>query len=89
MEPNEGTMSESLNSGSISTRLARIAELARKHPERAFMSLHHAIDVEWLREAYRRTRKDAAVGVDGQSAKDYARDLEKNLESLLVRFRTA
>ena len=81
-------MSESLNSGSISTRLARIAELARKHPERAFMSLHHAIDVEWLREAYRRTRKDAAVGVDGQSAKDYARDLEKNLESLLVRFRT-
>lgn len=81
-------MSESLNSGSISTRLARIAELARKHPERAFMSLHHAIDVAWLREAYRRTRKDAAVGVDGQSAEDYARDLEKNLESLLVRFRT-
>ncbi|MFO0685276.1 MAG: reverse transcriptase domain-containing protein [Sandaracinus sp.] len=88
MEPNEGTMSESLNSGSISTRLARIAELARKHPERAFMSLHHAIDVAWLREAYRRTRKDAAVGVDGQSAEEYARDLEKNLESLLVRFRT-
>ena len=45
--------------------------------------------MEWLREAYRRTRKDAAVGVDGQSAKDYARDLEKNLESLLVRYRTA
>ena len=81
-------MSESLNSGSISTRLARIAELARKYPERAFMSLHHVIDVGWLREAYRRTRKDAAVGVDGQSAEDYARDLEKNLESLLVRFRT-
>ncbi len=81
-------MSEPLNSGSISTRLARIAELARKHPERAFMSLHHVIDVEWLREAYRRTRKDAAVGVDGQSAEDYARDLEKNLESLLGRFRT-
>jgi len=65
MEPNEGTMSESLNSGSISTRLARIAELARKHPERAFMSLHHVIDVAWLREAHRRTRKDAAVGVVG------------------------
>jgi hypothetical protein len=88
MEPNEGTMSESLNSGSISTRLARIAELSRKHPERAFMSLHHVIDVAWLREAYRRTRKDAAVGVDGQSAEDYARELEKNLELLLVRFRT-
>ena len=81
-------MSESLNSGSISTRLARIAELAREHPERAFMSLHHVIDVGWLREAYRRTRKDAAVGVDGQTAGAYALDLEKNLESLLARFRT-
>jgi group II intron reverse transcriptase/maturase len=52
------------------------------------MSLHHVIDVAWLREAYRRTRKNAAVGVDGQSAEEYARDLEKNLESLLARFRT-
>jgi len=81
-------MSETLSSGSISTRLARIAELARKHPERAFASLHHAIDVEWLREAYRRTRKDAAVGVDGQSAAEYARNLEDNLAALLGRFRT-
>lgn len=81
-------MSETLNSGNISTRLARIAELARKRPDRPFSSVHHCIDVEWLREAYRRTRKDAAVGVDGQTAEEYARDLEKNLESLLVRFRT-
>lgn len=81
-------MSESLNSGSISTQLERVAELARKYPERAFMSLHHVIDVEWLREAYRRTRKDAAVGVDGQTAESYADDLEKNLESLRDRFRT-
>lgn len=81
-------MSESLNSGSISTRLERVAELARKHPERAFMSLHHVIDVAWLREAYRRTRKDAAVGVDGQTAKEYARELESNLETLRDRFRT-
>ena len=75
-EPNEGTMAEALNSGTVSTRLERIAELAKKHPERVFKSLHHVIDVEWLREAYRRTRKDAAVGVDGQTAEEYARDLE-------------
>jgi RNA-directed DNA polymerase len=81
-------MSETLNSGSISTKLERVAELARKHPERTFMSLHHVIDVEWLREAYRRTRKDAAVGVDGQTAEEYGRDLEKNLEALCDRFRT-
>jgi RNA-directed DNA polymerase len=88
MEPNEGKMSEALNSGSVSTKVERIAELARKDPERAFMSLHHVIDVEWLREAYRRTRKDAAVGVDGQTAEEYERDLEGNLEALVGRLRT-
>ncbi len=81
-------MAEPLNSGTVSTRLERIAELAREHPERVFRSLHHVIDVAWLREAFRRTRKDAAAGVDGQTAEKYARDLEGNLESLLARFRT-
>ena len=81
-------MSEPLNSGDISTRLARIAELARNHPDRAFRSLHHAIDIDWLREAYRRTRKDGATGVDGQRAADFAMDLEGNLQNLLGQFRT-
>ena len=36
-------MSETLNSGSISTKLERVAELARKHPERAFMSLADSV----------------------------------------------
>jgi RNA-directed DNA polymerase len=80
-------MAGTLSSGEISTKLARIAELARKHPERVFASVHHVIDVEFLREAYRRTRKDAAVGVDGQTAEDYGSGLEKNLASLLDRFR--
>ena len=80
-------MSETLSSGNSSTKLAQIAELARRHPERVFSSLHHVIDVELLREAFRLTRKDAATGVDGQSAEEYGRDLEENLASLLSRFR--
>jgi len=51
-------------------------------------TLAHHIDVEWLREAYRRTRKDGAVGVDGQTATQYAAALEGNLENLLSRFKT-
>ena len=50
-----------------------------------FTSLAYFIDIDWLREAYRRTRKDGAVGVDGQSGEDYAVDLEGNLRSLLER----
>jgi group II intron reverse transcriptase/maturase len=43
------------------------------------------LDLDWLREAYRRTRKDSAVGVDGQTAADYEQDLEGNLQRLLDR----
>jgi RNA-directed DNA polymerase len=69
----------------VSTKQRRIAELARQSPEMGFTSLAHFIDIDWLREAYRRTRKDGAVGVDGQSGEDYAVDLEGNLRSLLER----
>ena len=72
----------------VSTRLQRIAQLAREAPERAFLSLAHHIDIELLREAYRRTRKDAAPGIDGQTAEQYAANLEANLQSLLDRFKS-
>jgi group II intron reverse transcriptase/maturase len=51
----------------------------------AFTTLAHHIDIDWLREAFRRTRKDGATGVDGQSADEYATNLEGNLRSLLDR----
>lgn len=72
-------------SSTISTKLQRIAELARQMPGRALNNLSHHIDVEWLMEAYRRTRKDGATGVDGTTAAQYAANLEDNLRSLLER----
>jgi len=78
-------MTEIPSSTSISTKLDRIATLAKQAPEMAFTSLSHHIDVDWLREAYRRTRKDGATGVDGQTAGEYAAHLEDNLRSLLDR----
>lgn len=70
---------------SISTKQTRIAELAKRMPEAALRSLAHHMDLGWLREAYRRTRKDGAVGVDRQTAEQYAEDLEGNLQRLLDR----
>ena len=69
----------------VSTKQRRIAELARIHPELSLTSLAYHIDMKWLYEAYRRTRKDGVAGVDGQTAKEYARDLKGNLQSLLER----
>ncbi len=81
-------MPESLSSDPISTRLERIAELARQSPEMVFTTLAHHIDTEFLLEACRKTRKDGAVGVDGQTARDYAENWEENLPSLLNRFKS-
>lgn len=69
----------------ISTKLERIAKQAKQMPGVALRTLAHHMDIDWLREAYRRTRKDGAVGVDGQTATEYAERLEENLESLLNR----
>lgn len=67
----------------ISTRLLQIAELARRAPQMAFTTLAHHMDIELMREAYRRTRKDGAMGVDGQTAADFALELDCNLLALL------
>ena len=56
---------------SVSTKLQRIAEMAREHPSRAFTNLAHHIDLDFLREAFSLTRKDGAPGVDGVTGVQY------------------
>lgn len=73
------------NLSSVSTKQQRIAQLAKQSPGMGFTSLAYHMDLMWLYEAYRRTRKDGAVGVDGQTGADYEQDLEQNLRSLLER----
>ena len=72
-------------SDDVYTKQRRIAYLARQSPEMAFTSLAYLMDIDWLQEAYRRTRKDGAVGVDGVTAAEYEQDLEGNLQRLLDR----
>lgn len=69
----------------VSPQQERIAALAKRSPQMAFTSLAYLMDVDWLKEAYRRTRKDGAVGVDGVTVDDYEQDLEGHLKSLLDR----
>jgi group II intron reverse transcriptase/maturase len=78
-------MAETSGSITISTKLERIAKLAREMPQAALTTLAHYIDIDWLRQAYRRTRKDGATGIDRQTADEYANNLDDNLRSLLER----
>lgn len=88
VEPSVGHTPGAQKSESVSTKQRRIAELARKHPQRVFTSLNHYLDYSWLYEAYRRTRKDAAAGIDGVTAERYAQNLRENLEGLLERLKS-
>lgn len=72
----------------VSTKLRRIAELAKANPQMGFTTLAHHIDMDFLREAYRRTRKDGAPGVDRVTAQEYGKNLEGNLEALLNAFKS-
>jgi RNA-directed DNA polymerase len=69
----------------VSTKQQRIAELAKHSPELSFTSLNHYLDLDWLKEAYRRLRKDSAPGCDAQTVEDYGERLDANLQSLLDR----
>jgi RNA-directed DNA polymerase len=83
MMTEQGKMRGTQSSLNISTKLLRIAELARIKPNDALTALAHYIDIDWLKEAYRRTAKNKATGVDGVTAKAYEKNLEANLQSLL------
>ncbi len=83
-----GNTEDALESGQVYTKQQRIAELARLMPDAEFTSLAYHIDLEWMHQAYRRIRKGGAAGVDKVTAKDYEQDLDKNLRSLLERFKS-
>jgi RNA-directed DNA polymerase len=88
LEPRKGKIMGRSSPETVSTRLHRIATLARQTPRMVLTTLAHHIDVELLAEAHRRTRKDGAAGVDGQTAAAYAANLGENLQSLLDRFKS-
>ena len=86
--PVVGEHGDTLGSESVYTKQQRIAELAERLPAAVLTTLSHHVDMDWMREAYRLTRKDASAGVDGVTASDYEKDLEGNLSVLLERFKS-
>ena len=72
----------------MSPSFLEVAERARREPDGKFHSLAHHIDIPMLMRAYDRTRKDAAVGVDGVTKEEYGQDLERNLRDLHARLKS-
>ena len=75
-------MTDASTSFDMSTELQKVAERAKREPDAKFHSLAHLIDVDLLRRAFARVRKDAAVGVDGITKEQFGQELLKNLLEL-------
>ena len=81
-------MGDTSRAPTLATKLQRIAEQAVRYPTMVFTTLLYLIDVDFLREAYQRTRKDSAPGIDGVTAEEYAEHLEENLRDLHERIQS-
>ena len=80
-------MTGARTSENMSPGLMRVMERAQRNPDERQFSLAYLIDVDALRRAYGRIRKEAAVGVDGVTKVRYGQDLERNLTDLHKRLK--
>ena len=80
-------MSDAKTLQDVLPKLMRVAERAKREPETRLFSLAHLVDEDLMKEAFRRIRKDAAVGVDGVTKEQYGMQLEENLLRLHTRMR--
>ena len=79
----KGNMKGISGSDNVSTKQQQIAELSKVKLQGGLTSLNKHIDAEWMQEAWRRVRKNGALGVDRMSSHDFEFELSANLSILL------
>jgi RNA-directed DNA polymerase len=62
--------------------LVRVNESSKRNKSARFTSLLHHVDEEALQRAFRRLRRKAAAGVDGETVATYEQDLSARLRNL-------
>lgn len=86
--PGQQTRDRTQDRVALQHALARIRQLAKGKKEQQFTTLwHHVYDIRRLRESYYALKRNAAVGVDGQTWKQYGQNLEENLRDLSDRLK--
>ncbi len=70
------------------TKLERIGKVAELQKDIVFNNLGHAVDLDLLRECYRKLDGKKAIGIDEVTKATYGVNLEDNLRNLLKEIRT-
>jgi group II intron reverse transcriptase/maturase len=71
-----------LNSQTVSTKLALIAEQSKRNATMVFTTLAHLMDEDFLLEAFFQLRRDAAAGIDKMTVAEYEVGLEGRITDL-------
>lgn len=68
--------------------LWRVYAAAKRNKQARFTALMHHVDVVALERAFRRMKRKASAGVDGETVETYEQNLEGNLKDLCQRVHT-
>jgi group II intron reverse transcriptase/maturase len=83
--PREEARVRTQSRGVLLPSLQRVNEIAKRDRRCRFTALLHHVDEAALERAFRRQKRGASAGVDGETVERYALDLEGNLRSLCER----
>ena len=68
----------------MSTKLDRIAEIAKEKPKEQFTSLIHFIDNEMLKQCHKELDGNKATGTDNVTKQECEMNLEENIDNLII-----
>jgi RNA-directed DNA polymerase len=71
----------------MSTQLDQIVGKAESNPKLRFTSLAHLLTPEFLKETWKQMNRRGASGVDGETTKEFERDLDPRVQELCDRLK--
>lgn len=81
------TLSGPRTGRTVRTKLASIAQVARRDKKAKFNSLAYLMNRSTLKESFRRLDKSAAPGIDRVTKEEYEQNLESNIDNLIERLK--
>lgn len=71
----------------MSTILSKIALKAKENPKMQFTSLAHLLTPAFLKETWKQMNKRAASGIDGETMKEFGKELDRRVEEVVERLK--
>lgn len=72
----------------MSTKIARINQIAKERPQEVFTSIYHLINYELLKECFEELDGNKATGLDKVTKDMYHMNLDENLNNLVDKLKT-